>query len=73
MAGGQIDARTLKAWLHDGEEIALLDCPGGSTIRRAPSPVLGLSGGTSAWVAAGYDLEQGATRMASAAEHITHI
>lgn len=37
---------------------------------RAPSPVLALSGGTSAWVAAGYDLEEGATRMASAAEDI---
>jgi hypothetical protein len=33
---------------------------------RAPARVLALSGGTAAWVAAGYGLERGATRMASA-------
>jgi hypothetical protein len=35
---------------------------------RAPGPVLALSGGTAAWIAAGYRLERGATRMASARE-----
>ena len=35
---------------------------------RAPAPVLALSGGTAAWVAAGYGLEGGATHMASARE-----
>ena len=35
---------------------------------RAPAPVLALSGGTAAWVAAGYGLERGAERMASARE-----
>ena len=35
---------------------------------RAPSEVLALSGGTAAWVAAGYGLEHGAVRMASARE-----
>ena len=35
---------------------------------RAPAPVLALSGGTAAWVAAGYALERGAERMASARE-----
>ena len=34
----------------------------------APAPVLALAGGTSAWVAAGHELERGATRMASAAD-----
>jgi rhodanese-related sulfurtransferase len=33
---------------------------------RAPAPVLALSGGTAAWVAAGFGLERGATHMASA-------
>jgi len=33
---------------------------------RAPAPVLALSGGTAAWVGAGFGLERGATRMASA-------
>jgi rhodanese-related sulfurtransferase len=33
---------------------------------RGPAPVLALSGGTAAWVAAGHTLERGATRMASA-------
>jgi rhodanese-related sulfurtransferase len=35
---------------------------------RAPAPVLELSGGTAAWIAAGYRLERGATRMVSARE-----
>ena len=35
---------------------------------RAPAPVLALTGGTAAWVAAGYGLERGAERMASARE-----
>lgn len=35
---------------------------------RAPAAVLALSGGTAAWVAAGYALERGAERMASARE-----
>ncbi|MGA3400164.1 MAG: rhodanese-like domain-containing protein [Acetobacteraceae bacterium] len=33
---------------------------------RAPAPVLALSGGTAAWVAAGFALERGALRVASA-------
>lgn len=33
---------------------------------RAPAPVLALTGGTAAWVAAGHTLERGATRMACA-------
>jgi rhodanese-related sulfurtransferase len=35
---------------------------------RAPAQVLALSGGTAAWVVAGYGLEGGAARMASARE-----
>jgi rhodanese-related sulfurtransferase len=35
---------------------------------RAPAPVMALSGGTAAWDAAGYGLERGAARMASARE-----
>ena len=35
---------------------------------RAPAPVMALSGGTVAWIAAGYALERGAERMASARE-----
>jgi rhodanese-related sulfurtransferase len=35
---------------------------------RAPAPVLTLSGGTTAWVAAGHGQERGATRMASVRE-----
>jgi rhodanese-related sulfurtransferase len=35
---------------------------------RAPAAVLALSGGTAAWVAAGYALERGAERMASTRE-----
>jgi rhodanese-related sulfurtransferase len=35
---------------------------------RAPAPLLALSGGTTGWVAAGFGLERGATRMASARE-----
>lgn len=36
----------------------------------ASVPVKVLSGGTQAWTSAGFPLEQGATRMASAAEDI---
>lgn len=35
---------------------------------RAPAPVLALIGGTAAWLAAGYALERGAERLASAWE-----
>jgi rhodanese-related sulfurtransferase len=34
----------------------------------APAPVLAVTGGTAAWIAAGHGLESGATRMASARE-----
>jgi rhodanese-related sulfurtransferase len=38
--------------------------------KATSAPVLALDGGTAAWRAAGYPLEQGATRMASAADDI---
>ncbi len=37
---------------------------------RAPASVLALTGGTAAWAAAGYPLERGATRMASAPDDV---
>ena len=37
---------------------------------NAPAPVLALTGGTAAWTAAGYPLERGATRMASAPDDV---